>query len=279
MNNVRMGLFSWIALILINVFLWAPLVVIAMLGFSDANSLTFPPPSYSMRWLALLTTDSQWTGPIGTSLMIGAITVVLSLLLGVPLALGLAKGVLGKSRLVQGVVTAPLILPGISLAIGFYFVSARLGILDSMLPLVIAHTTVGIAYVVVTVVAAERSLDRSLEPVARTLGASFFGALRTITLPLVAVGILGGAVLAFLHSWDDVVNALMLGTARVRPFPARLWAEMQHVLYPVAATAAVLLSVVSIGVLALGAVAIWLFKKRMPAGQAANIILRTGNKA
>lgn len=279
MNTTKLGPVAWVGVILVNVFLWAPLVVIGMLGFSDANSMTFPPPAYSVRWLSNLVTDPLWSHSIRTSVAIGVTTVVLSLLLGVPVGLGLARGRIGGSSLVQGLVAAPLILPAISLAIGFYFVSARLMILDSIVPLVLAHTTVGVSFVVVTVSAAARSLDHSLERAARTLGASFSRSIRDVTLPLISVGIIGGGVLAFLHSWDDVVNALMLGTARVQPFPLKLWAEMQHVLNPMAATAAVLLSMVGIGVLGAAALVLVARKRRMPKGQAQNVILRTGTSS
>lgn len=276
MNTVKLGIAGWIAVIAVNVFLWAPLAVIGMLGFSDANSMTFPPPQYSARWLSTLVTDPQWTHSISTSLWIGVITVVLSVMLGVPLGLGIARGRIGRSPVAHALVAAPLILPAISLAIGFYFVSARLRILDSMLPLILSHTTVGISFMVATVSAAARSLDKALEPAARTLGASFLRSIWDVTVPMISAGIIGGAVLAFLHSWDDVVNALMLGTARVQPFPLKLWAEMQHVLNPIAATAAVLLSGVGIGLFSLAALLVFLRRKQMPAGQAAGILLRRG---
>lgn len=274
--TIRLGPFGWILLILVNVFLWAPLVVVAMLGFSDANSMTFPPPAYSTRWLSALLSDPVWTQSITTSLLIGSVTVLLSLVLGVPLGLGLARGAIGRHYSVQALVATPLILPAISLAVGFYFVFATLKILDSIVPLVVAHTTVGVSYVVVTVVSASRTLDPRLEAAARTMGASFSKALITITLPLISVGIIGGAVLAFLHSWDDVVGALMLGTARVQPFPLKLWGEMQNVLNPLAATAAVLLSLVSIAILLFGGLVVLLRRRRMPAGQATNVLLRSG---
>jgi len=276
MSTVKLGVAGWILLAIVNVFLWLPLLVIAVLAFSDANSITFPPPAYSLRWLSTLVTDDVWRRAIETSAFIGLASTALSLLLGVPLALGLSRGAIGRFTAVQGAVVAPLILPGISLAIGFYFVAAWTRLLGTSVPLIVAHTTVGISYVVVTVLAADRSLDKSLEPAARTLGASFLRAIADVTLPLVSVGIIGGAVLAFLHSWDDVVNALMLGSARVRTFPFHLWNEMQHVLIPIAATAAMLLSVVSISVLALAGLLLVVRRKQMPANLAESVVLRKG---
>jgi len=274
MTSVRLGIAGWVAVILVNVFLWAPLIVIGILAFSDANSMTFPPPRFSTRWFEVLATDPDWTDAILTSVQLGIACTGLSLLLGVPLGLGLSRGAIGSSKLAQGLVAAPMVMPAICLAIGFYFVSAKFGLLGTLFPLVVAHATVSVPYVVVTVYAADRSIDKALEPAARTLGASFLRAIWSITLPLIGVGVAGGAVLAFLHSWDDIVNALMLGTAVIRPFPMKLWNEMQHVLYPIADSAAVLLSVVSIVVLGSVGLMLYVIKNRMPENFAASIIFR-----
>src|SRR5665213_2340949 len=143
-----------------------------------------------------ISTDRTVTLPVSSPLVAMAVrhpvsvissVTVLSVLIGVPLALGLAKGRIGSSRAVQGLVAAPLILPAISLAIGFYFVFAWLGLIDTIIPLIVAHTSVGIALVVVTVTAAYKGLDPALEPAARTLGASLFHATRSVTLPLIFV--------------------------------------------------------------------------------------------
>lgn len=276
---IRLGIAGWIGIIVVNLFLWAPLAVIGMLAFSDANSLTFPPPAYSTRWLTLLMTDTGWRTAIATSGKLASSVTVLSVVIGVPLALGLAKGRIGRSRAVQGLVAAPIILPAVSLAIGFYFVFAWLGLIDTIIPLVVAHTSVGIAFVVVTVTAAYKGLDPAFEPAARTLGASLFHATWSVTLPLIFVGIIGGAVLAFLNSWDDVINPLMLGTARVQPFPLKLWGEMQNVLNPIAATAAFLLSAFSITVLAVVTAIVAARRSRMPKNQAASVIFRQGRGA
>jgi putative spermidine/putrescine transport system permease protein len=271
-----MGAAGWILCTLVVLFLVAPLAVIGVLAFSGSKTLTFPPPSYSTRWFHDLTSDPQWTGSMGTSFRLALTSTALGLLFGVPLALGLSRGKIGRFRAVQGIVAAPLIVPVVSTAIGFYFVSARLGVLDSLLPLIVAHVTFGLPLIVVTVLAADRGIDPWLEPAARTLGASFGRTLLRVTLPLIAPGIAAGAVFAFLTSWDDIVNAVFLGTARVRPFPLKLWNEMQFTLSPVIAAAAVLMSAVSLSLVAVLAIAYRVRRNRMSRQVAENIVLRAG---
>lgn len=278
MNNYRMGPAGWVFAIAVTIFLVAPLVVVGMLGFSNAGNLQFPPPGYSTRWFSSLLQPGDWRTSIGTSVRLALTSTAFGLLIGVPLALGLARGRVGKLRVFHGLVAAPLIIPTVSLAIGFYFVSARTGQLDTLVPLIMAHVTLGLPLIVVTVLAAERSLDPKLEPAARTLGASFGRTLLRITLPLIMPGVVAGAVFAFLASWDDITNAVFLGTARVRPLPLKLWNSMQFELSPIIAAAGVLMSVVSLSVITLVALGYVSRRKRMTRDIAQNIVLRTGGK-
>jgi ABC-type spermidine/putrescine transport system permease subunit II len=276
MTNYKMGPAGWVCSMLVLVFLMAPLVVIGILGFSGSNSLTFPPPSYSTKWFGTLLGDDEWRTSIGTSIRLAVTSTAVGLVLGVPLALGLSRGRIGKVRALHGLVAAPLIIPTVSLAIGFYFVSARVHQLDTLLPLIMAHVTLGLPLIVVTVLAAERSLDPSLEPAARTLGASFTRTLMRITLPLIAPGIIAGAVFAFLASWDDITNAVFLGTARVRPFPLKLWNAMQFELSPIIASAAGLMSAFSLTVVGVLTAVYITRRKRMSRQMMENVVLRTG---
>lgn len=271
-----MGWAGWLAVSLVLVFLMAPLAVIAILGFSSGNSLTFPPESFSTRWFGKLLGDREWRDSIGTSVRLALTSTALALAVGVPLALGLSRGRIGRIKAVHGLVAAPLIIPVVTLAIGFYFVSAKLDQLDTLLPLIMAHLTLGLPLVVVTVVAAERNLDPRLEPAARTLGASFLRTLMRITLPLIVPGVIAGAVFAFLSSWDDITNAIFLGNGRIRPFPLKLWNSMQFELSPIVAAAAVLLSAVSLGVVAVVALFFFLRRRRISRQMAEGVLLRRG---
>ena len=276
MNKYRMGWAGWVSVSLVLVFLLAPLVVIGVLGFSDASSLTFPPKSFSTRWFGKLLGDREWRDSIGTSVRLALTSTALALVVGVPLALGLSRGRIGRFKAVHGLVAAPLIIPVVTLAIGFYFVSAKIDQLGTLIPLIMAHLTLGLPLVVVTVMAAERNLDPRLEPAARTLGASFWRTLARITMPLIVPGIIAGAVFAFLSSWDDITNAIFLGSGRVRPFPLKLWNSMQFELSPIVASAAVLLSGVSLGVVSMVALFFFVRRRRISRQMTEGILLRKG---
>ena len=276
MTNYKMGPAGWILVTLVLLFLVAPLIVIGILAFSGSNSLTFPPPHYSTKWFGELLGDSEWRSSMGTSFRLALTSMIIGLVVGVPLALGLSRGRIGRVRTIHALVAAPLIIPTVSLAIGFYFVSAKAHQLDTLIPLIMAHVTLGLPLIVVTVLAAERSLDPQLEPAARTLGASFSRTLWRITLPLIAPGIVAGAVFAFLASWDDITNAVFLGTARIRPFPLKLWNSMQFELSPIIASAAGLMSAVSLTIVGSVTAIYFVRRKKMSKQMVESVVLRTG---
>lgn len=274
METYRAGWFGRVAGAVVALVLVGPLVVVVMTAFSTSHILNFPPPGYSTFWLHTLVSTSTWTDSIKMSFRLGLYSCLIAVALGVPLGLGLARGRIGKSRLVQALVLAPIVVPVISLSIGYYFVSAKLGLLGTLTPLILADVTLGLPLVIVAVLATVRGLDPALEPAARTLGASIPRTLWSVTLPLLAPGIVAGAVFAFLQSWDDIMNALFLATARTTTFPLRLWNEIHFSLTPIIATAAVLLSVIAMSVVGLAGLAYWLRRRSISRQIARNILLR-----
>ncbi|HUZ55174.1 MAG TPA: ABC transporter permease [Streptosporangiaceae bacterium] len=276
MRTYRIGWGGYLAAGLVAVFFVLPLIIIAISAFDNSNLLGFPPTGYSLRWARVLLTSPDWTNSMQTSLRVGLTAAGLSLVLGVPLGLALGRGRIGRSRAVQALVLAPVIMPVVTLALGYFFLSADTHLLNTILPLIIAHTTLGLPLVVIAVLATVRGIDASLEPAARTLGASPWRTFRSITVPLLLPGIVAGAVFAFLASWDDIVNVVFLGTATIRTFPLQLWTQMQYNLTPIVATAAIFLSMVGIGLVSITGLIFWARRRRISGQVAENILLRRG---
>src|SRR5256885_7131987 len=77
---------------LIFAFLMLPLLVLFPISFSSGSYLRFPPPGFSLKWYARYFDDPTWVDATYRSLQVGAATTVLALLIGIPLAFGLARG-------------------------------------------------------------------------------------------------------------------------------------------------------------------------------------------
>jgi putative spermidine/putrescine transport system permease protein len=124
----------------------------------------------------------------------------------------------------------------------------------SVFGLVLGHTVLALPFVVVNVAAPLRTLDRNLELAAQSLGASPAQTLRTVTLPLIAPGVLAGALFAFITSFDEVVLALFVTTPQTQTLPVKMWSSIQLDLDPTIAAASSLMIVSSTLVLALAGV-------------------------
>ncbi len=229
---------------LIVCFLIVPTLLVVPMGFSSSEILTFPPPGWSLQWYHKMVTDPQWTTGFVNSFQVATLTAVAATVLGTLSALGLVRGRFPGKGLVTALVLAPLIVPSIIIAIGMFSLYVRWKITGSLIGLVVAHTALALPFVVINVSAGLRTMDRNLELAAQSLGADPFRTFRRVTLPLILPGVLAGALFAFLTSWDEVVVAIFLTTARFRTLPVEMWEQVRQVVDPtVAAVATTVLAV------------------------------------
>lgn len=240
---------------LIVLFLILPILIVIPVGFTGAESLEFPPRGFSLQWYQQLLADPQWRQALLNSLTVALGTLCLSLVIGVPLALGLDRGAFRGRRVVSSLVLAPLVVPTIITAIGVYYTWTlgwglgpfRLGghLTGNAPGLILAHTALAVPMVVVLTSASLRTVDRALELASSGLGASPWRTFRHITLPLILPGIAAGSVFAFLTSWDEPVVALFLTDARFSTFPVQMFNQVREAVDPSVASAATLVILVT----------------------------------
>jgi putative spermidine/putrescine transport system permease protein len=246
-------------------FLLAPVIVTIPISLNSETSLAWPPAGFSLRWYQNLFEDPDWSSSLILSVEIGLGVVLLSLALGVPMALGIVRGRFPGQRILAGLVMMPLVIPSIIAAIGMYFVWTlgwQVGpigigghIIGTVPGFVLAHGTLAMPYVVILVGASLGSVDRDLELAARGLGANPGRAFQAITLPLILPGVLAAAILAFLASWDEVIIALFLSSPAHITLPVRMLSQAENALDPtvaavsaiVAVTTGVLFTVILVG--------------------------------
>ncbi|MBX6746249.1 MAG: ABC transporter permease subunit [Acetobacteraceae bacterium] len=234
-------------------FLWAPILLLVAYAFS-ADRIPFQWGGFSLRWFAALAENERMLEAAWLSLRIAAGSATLAVLLG-----GLAGWALSRlgpfrGRALFGTLAgAPLVLPevvtGLSLLLLFVALQGVLGwpANRGALTVLLAHATVGMAYVAVVVQARLAGFDRSLEEAAADLGASPFTVFRTITLPLIAPALAAGWLLAFTLSLDDVVVASFVSGPAGTTLPMLVFSALRMGVTPeVNALAAVILAVVGL---------------------------------
>ncbi len=221
------------------VFLMAPILVIMPLSFNAEPYFTFTegmlrldPEAYSLRWYREVVTDEKWTGALANSLVIGVAATVLATLLGTLAALGLSSPYMPARRFAMGFLVSPLVTPVIISAAGMFFFYSRLGLGQTHLGLVLAHAALGTPFVVITVTATLTAYNRNLTRAAASLGAGPVRAFRSVQLPLIAPGVLSGALFAFATSFDEVVVVLFLAGVEQRTIPRQMWAGIREQISP-----------------------------------------------
>ena len=160
------------------------------------------------EFIPLVTSDSSLAA-LWLSLRTAAASTLLCILLGVPLALVLARVRFPGKRLVRSLVLLPLVLPPVVGGIALLYTFGRQGLLGGVLEffgfqvafstaaVVLAQTFVALPFLVLTLEGTLRTAGTRYEAVAATLGARPWTVLRRVTVPLVLPGIASGAVLSF----------------------------------------------------------------------------------
>lgn len=247
-------------------FLLAPLVVVLPNGFSSGAYLQFPTPGVSVRWFRSFVTNRTWTDALMTSLQVGLGAAALATVAGTAAALALNDWVFPGKTMVGLLLLAPLILPTVIVGITAYAFFVEIRLYGSLVALIATHAVLGMPYVLLSTLAALSRQDPRLRMAALSLGASPWSAFREVTLPLAVPGILSGAVLAFVVSFDDIVVASFLAGVRTTTLPMRMFQAVEAELDPTIAAASTLLIAFS----ALVLLALWTIRaveerRRLPA--------------
>jgi putative spermidine/putrescine transport system permease protein len=226
-------------------YLLAPTLVIVPMSFTQARILSFPPQGFSFQWYQRMFTDPQWASGMANSVQVATVTAILATALGTLAALGMTRGRFPGRTVVNAVALSPLIVPVVVIAIGMFGLFVQWRIAGSLIGLVIAHTTLALPFVIVNVGTSLRTIDRNLELAAANLGADPRRTFSHITLPLILPGVLAGAIFSFITSWDEVVVAIFMTSARFRTLPVEMWEQVRQVVDPTVAAVATTLLVVT----------------------------------
>ena len=235
------------------VFLIAPIVAIVPLSFNAEPYFTFTegmlrldPAAYSLRWYRTVVGDPEWLRALFNSLFIGLFATALATALGTLAALGLTHPALPGRSAIMGLLISPMITPVIISAAGMFFFYSNLGLTQTHLGLILAHATLGTPFVVITVTATLSGFDPNLYRAAASLGAGPLRTFRRVVLPLIAPGVISGALFAFATSFDEVVTVLFMGGLEQRTVPRQMWTGIREQISPAILAVATLLIVFSL---------------------------------
>jgi len=238
---------------LIFIFLIGPILIIVPLSFNAEPYFTFSkemlslnPDGYSLRWYKDFFGSEVWMGSIRNSFVIGIASTILATVLGTVAALGLSRPQMPFRGLIMSLLISPMIVPLIISAAGMFFFYSSVNLAQTFLGVILAHTALGIPFVVITVTATLSGFDHSISRAATSLGATPFYSFRKVILPLVTPGVVSGALFAFITSFDEVVIVIFLAGVEQRTIPLQMWGGIREQISPTILAVATILVAISI---------------------------------
>lgn len=244
-------LWLYIFCVLVVFFLMVPTLLVIPMSFSDSRYLEFPPQGWSLRWYKSFFNSNEWLGSAKVSFLVAGLTMILATTTGTLASYGLYLARVRWANYVTVLLTMPMIIPVILIAVGLFISFAPVGLNNSILGLVLAHSILAIPLVLITVTAGMRSFDINQEMAARSMGASRTKAFFTVTLPQIRNSVLSGALLAFIISLDEVVIALLIAGGDKTTLPRRMFLALRDEIDPTIAAISTLLLTLSIVMLTL----------------------------
>jgi len=212
--------------VLVVAFLYAPIVILLIFSFNNAEVPAFPLSGFTFHWYREFLANADLRGALETSAIIAALSSLGAVLLGVLASIALVRRRFRAKSAVSALLLSPLVIPYVVFGISLLLLFHTLGMNRSILTVVIGHVVICIPYTILVVMPRLQQIDVSLEEAAYDLGASRFRTFRSITLPLIAPAVVSAFLIAFTTSFDEYAVASFVVGTRVT-FPIYLYSALR----------------------------------------------------
>ena len=252
---------------IIFIFLIMPILVVMPLSFNSQDFFTFTPEmlkfepeGYSLKHYRDFFTNNEWQRSFKNSLLIAPVATLVSVSLGTLAAIGLSQSHVPFKRAIMAILISPMIVPLIISATGMFFFYSHVGnFLEDRIGLdknfvgyvkvILAHSVLGIPFVIITVTATLVGFDSSLTRAAASMGANPVKTFFKIQMPLILPGVISGGLFAFITSFDEVVVVMFVGSTNQKTLPWQMFTGLREQISPTILAVATILVAISIALL------------------------------
>jgi putative spermidine/putrescine transport system permease protein len=202
-RSTRVALAAWAAAVVF--FLWFPLVLICLYAFNSSNIQSWPIAGFTLHWFDVAWHDAEARSALWLSLEAALLATGVALVLGTMAAFAVSRFQFFGRNAVSFIVVLPIALPGVitGIALASFFSFGKIPF--SLWTIVVGHATFCIVVVYNNVAARLRRTQTSLTEASMDLGADGWQTFRYVTFPVVSTALIGGALLAFALSFDEVI--------------------------------------------------------------------------
>lgn len=216
----------------VYLFLFLPILVIVVNSFNATTSkpyLTWK--GFTFDWYVRLFDNGALLSSFGNTIIIAVVSTLLATMLGTLGAFGMYKYKFKGKGVIDGLLYIPVVIPEIVLGISLLSLFTNVNIPRGMLTLILAHVTFSVPFVIFNVRARLSGYDNSIEEASMDLGANRVVTFFEITLPVLAPGIAGGALLAFTLSIDDVIISYFVN-GQTKTYPLKVMESIKSGVAP-----------------------------------------------
>lgn len=245
----------WLSGAAVFAFIYLPLLVVVLYAFHRSPIIAWPLELGTLKWFSALAHDRAMLAAALASLKLALVTVVISLLIGVPGALVLDRFEFPGKTAFRRLVLLPLILPGIITGVALLTFFSFVGLsLSSGFPLVpgwpvvLGHAAALTSVVITQVFARLQRFDRALEEASQDLYANEWLTFWYVTLPTIRTAVLGAGLLVFTLSLDEIAVTFFL-IGRQNTLPLHIWGLLRRGITPEVNAAATIIFLVSVVVI------------------------------
>ncbi len=236
---------------LILAFIVLPALVVMLAAFNDRAILSFPPAKYSTRWFIRAVTYRDFQTGLWNSLVVTAWASMIALAVGTGFAIALKRYSFRFRSTLEGILLSPLIVPHFTIGLGLLILATGIGASRGFPVVVMTHVIVVLPFVIRSVYISLQNIDARLELAAASLGASPGRVLLTITLPLLAPGLVSGWLFAAILSFNEFTASLFVTGQATQTLPVAMYGYVREFADPTLAAVSVIYIVLTAALLAI----------------------------
>lgn len=217
---------------LVYLFLFLPIFVVVTNSFNATTSKPYLSwKGFSLTWYGKLWSNTALLSSFGNTMIIAAASTILSTIIGTLAAVGIYRYKFKGKGIINGLLYIPVVIPEIVLGIALLTIFSNAKVPRGMLTLILSHVSFCVPYVIFNVRARLSGYDKSIEEASMDLGANRLVTFFEITLPVLAPGIAGGALLAFTLSIDDVIISYFVN-GQTKTYPLKVMESIKSGVSP-----------------------------------------------
>ncbi|MBQ1881193.1 MAG: ABC transporter permease subunit [Lachnospiraceae bacterium] len=216
----------------VYLFLFLPIFVIVTNSFNATKTKPYLSwKGFTFDWYIKLWSNTALLESFGNTMMIALASTILSTIIGTLGAVGIYRYKFKGKGIINGLLYIPVVIPEIVIGIALLTIFSNTGVPRGMLTLILSHVSFCVPYVIFNVRARLSGYDGSIEEASMDLGANRVVTFFEITLPVLAPGIAGGALLAFTLSIDDVIISYFVN-GQTKTYPLKVMESIKSGVSP-----------------------------------------------